>query len=101
MDTMDRDHVRRAGTGRGRLDDHPRGRGRPLPGPTPYGLGARNSDNELQEVIVIMAKDPVCGMEIDPAKAAGSVEYEGQTYYFCSPSCQQAFQADPAKHAAN
>jgi Cu+-exporting ATPase len=28
--------------------------------------------------------DPVCGMDIDPATAAGTSEYKGQTYYFCS-----------------
>lgn len=29
-------------------------------------------------------KDPVCGMEVDPARAAGSSVYKGQTYYFCA-----------------
>ncbi|MBP1694589.1 MAG: hypothetical protein H6Q37_2472, partial [Chloroflexi bacterium] len=29
-----------------------------------------------------MAKDPVCGMDIDPKTAAGESEYQGQTYYF-------------------
>lgn len=29
--------------------------------------------------------DPVCGMTVDPATAAGKFDYEGQTYYFCSP----------------
>ena len=45
-------------------------------------------------------KDPVCGMEIDPATAAGSEEYEGTTYYFCSQSCHDSFMAEPAKYAA-
>jgi Cu+-exporting ATPase len=39
--------------------------------------------------------DPVCGMEVSPDKAAGSSQYEGQTYYFCSPSCKKQFDADP------
>ena len=43
------------------------------------------------------AKDPVCGMTVDPAKAAGSSEYRGETYYFCSPGCKSKFEADPAK----
>ncbi len=43
--------------------------------------------------------DPVCGMKILPGKAAGSQEYEGQTYYFCSQSCVQKFKADPAQYA--
>jgi P-type Cu+ transporter len=39
--------------------------------------------------------DPVCGMTVDPADAAGSVEYRGQTYYFCNPSCVERFRATP------
>lgn len=45
-------------------------------------------------------KDPVCGMEIDQATAAASEEYQGQTYYFCSTSCQQRFAAAPEQYAA-
>lgn len=40
--------------------------------------------------------DPVCGMEIDPAEAAGTWEYKGRTYHFCHPSCLERFQASPA-----
>jgi YHS domain-containing protein len=29
-----------------------------------------------------MAIDPVCTMEVDPAKAAVAHEYQGDTYYF-------------------
>ena len=41
--------------------------------------------------------DPVCGMTVDPADAAGSCDYSGKTYHFCSPSCLQQFKADPAR----
>ena len=41
--------------------------------------------------------DPVCGMTVDPDNAAGSVEYEGQTYYFCSRNCVHRFREDPEK----
>ncbi|HXF51970.1 MAG TPA: YHS domain-containing protein [Dehalococcoidia bacterium] len=41
--------------------------------------------------------DPVCHMDIDPASAAGTSEYEGTTYYFCAPGCKAEFDADPAK----
>ena len=37
-------------------------------------------------------------MEVTPAKAAGSLEYKGQTYYFCAKSCLAKFQADPLKY---
>ena len=46
-----------------------------------------------------MANDPVCGMEVDRAKAAGSSVYRGVTYYFCAPVCKKAFDADPGKYA--
>ena len=39
--------------------------------------------------------DPVCGMKVDPAKAAGKFEYKGETYYFCNPNCHRKFSADP------
>jgi P-type Cu+ transporter len=39
--------------------------------------------------------DPVCGMTIDPADAAGTWDYKGRRYYFCHPSCLARFKADP------
>jgi YHS domain-containing protein len=45
-----------------------------------------------------MAKDPVCGMEVDEKTAAGKSEYQGKTYYFCSPGCKQAFDKEPEKY---
>jgi Cu+-exporting ATPase len=44
--------------------------------------------------------DPVCGMMIEPADAVGSFEYKGQRYYFCNPSCQTRFEADPEEFLA-
>jgi YHS domain-containing protein len=46
-----------------------------------------------------MAKDPVCGMEVDEKKAAGKSEYQGQTYYFCSMGCKTTFDKEPQKYA--
>lgn len=42
-----------------------------------------------------MVRDPVCGMEIDPQSAIATREHLGQTYYFCSESCMNQFDADP------
>jgi P-type Cu+ transporter len=39
--------------------------------------------------------DPVCGMRVDPARAAGSFVHDGATYYFCNPRCLERFRADP------
>jgi Cu+-exporting ATPase len=45
------------------------------------------------------ARDPVCGMSIDPETAAGgSYEYQGATYSFCNPRCRERFIADPGKY---
>jgi YHS domain-containing protein len=44
-------------------------------------------------------RDPVCGMMVDPANAAGSSEHEGQTYYFCSIECKEAFDMSPERYA--
>ena len=44
--------------------------------------------------------DPVCGMTVDPAHAAGSSRIGDRTFYFCSASCKQKFNADPAAYGA-
>jgi Cu+-exporting ATPase len=43
----------------------------------------------------VRVTDPVCGMTISPEEAVGHDEYKGQTYYFCSQSCQERFRATP------
>jgi P-type Cu+ transporter len=40
-------------------------------------------------------RDPVCGMMVDPTRAASKFDYQGQTYYFCNPGCLKKFQAQP------
>lgn len=42
-----------------------------------------------------VVKDPVCGMDVDTASAAGRSEYQGQTYYFCGAKCKEKFDIDP------
>lgn len=45
------------------------------------------------------AKDPVCGMSVDPKNAkGGSSVYKDQTYYFCNPKCKTKFDADPQNY---
>ena len=41
-------------------------------------------------------RDPVCGMEVDPAETDYSTEYDGETYYFCSESCMDSFDPEEA-----
>ncbi|MGH8635456.1 MAG: heavy metal translocating P-type ATPase [Burkholderiales bacterium] len=42
----------------------------------------------------------MCGMKVDPASAAESFQYQGNTYYFCCDGCLAMFRADPAKYLA-
>jgi Cu+-exporting ATPase len=44
-----------------------------------------------------MERDPVCDMEVDPRTAPKS-EFQGHTYYFCSLTCKQAFDANPQEY---
>jgi Cu+-exporting ATPase len=45
----------------------------------------------------VREKDPVCGMSVDPSKAAAKQEFRGNTYYFCSTRCAERFAQDPEK----
>ncbi len=46
-----------------------------------------------------MAKDPVCGMQVEESKAAGTSVYQGKTFYFCAPGCKAKFDQNPAQYA--
>lgn len=48
-----------------------------------------------------MAKDPVCGMNVDEKKAVATAVYNGKTYYFCAQVCKRAFEKTPEKYAEN
>ena len=51
------------------------------------------SDDERPSAAI----DPVCGMTVDPDSAAGSYEYKGRAYYFCSTQCLHKFRDDPER----
>jgi Cu+-exporting ATPase len=87
----------RAGYPRRRPGTHARGMGGgPIAGPS----AARSADGKPEEEVVRMAVDPICKMQVDPAKAAGSSTYKGQTYYFCALSCKETFDKNPERYAA-
>ncbi|RJP79885.1 MAG: YHS domain-containing protein [Candidatus Zixiibacteriota bacterium] len=44
------------------------------------------------------SKDPVCGMEVDPASAQYTIESPHGTIYFCSASCKEKFAANPSAY---
>src|ERR1700722_1703738 len=48
----------------------------------------------------VREKDPVCGMTVEPSKAAAKQEFRGTTYYFCSRGCAARFAKEPEKFLA-
>lgn len=54
----------------------------------------------FKEEALVTVKDPVCGMEIEPATAYGQTEYGGKTYYFCSKHCEDEFKKNPERYAS-
>jgi Cu+-exporting ATPase len=44
------------------------------------------------------ARDPVCGMTVDPHTTPHRHTHKSHTYYFCSAGCRTKFAADPAKY---
>jgi len=47
-----------------------------------------------------MARDPVCGMQVDEKSAVIKAQHNGQTYYFCSPGCKATFEKEPARYTS-
>src|SRR5579864_2723849 len=45
-----------------------------------------------------LERDPVCGMNVDPASAKHVHEHAGKKYYFCCGGCGEKFKADPGKY---
>lgn len=44
------------------------------------------------------ATDPVCHMTVNTETAQHKSEYQGNTYYFCSPGCKKSFEKEPEKY---
>jgi YHS domain-containing protein/copper chaperone CopZ len=49
----------------------------------------------LSPKIQTVARDPVCGMTVEPSSAAAERVHEGQTFYFCAKGCAERFEKDP------
>ena len=58
------------------------------------------SSDDMEEAMRNEARDPVCGMTVDPSTSAISDEHGGQIYYFCGEGCRTKFQADPDPYLA-
>src|SRR6184192_1863971 len=46
----------------------------------------------------LMERDPVCGMQVDPASARAKMEHGGRTYFFCCTGCAEKFEAAPEQY---
>ena len=64
------------------------------------GQSERKSPPMAMEPLGGMAKDPVCGMDVDPATSKHRVEHDGQIYHFCAANCRAKFIADPNRYLA-
>jgi len=47
-----------------------------------------------------LERDPVCGMNVNPATAKHIHDHGGKNFYFCCAPCVEKFKADPAKYLA-
>lgn len=46
-------------------------------------------------------KDPVCGMDVNPATSTLTAVHDGETFHFCSADCQAKFEANPNQYAGH
>ncbi|MGM0516776.1 MAG: heavy metal translocating P-type ATPase [Pseudomonadota bacterium] len=51
--------------------------------------------NQSPEESADQATDPVCGMQVDPARAEHTTHYHGEDWHFCSAGCKARFEEDP------
>ena len=61
------------------------------------GQAMRERHHAGGEAASATVRDPVCGMDVNPKDAAGTLDYRGKTYFFCSPSCIEKFRAGPER----
>lgn len=64
------------------------------------GHGRHGGHGSGKTVASGTARDPVCGMELDPRSAAATRAHRGRTYHFCSTDCHDRFAHEPDKYLA-
>jgi len=55
-------------------------------------------EDEHTGPVTTLARDPVCGMNVNPATAKHTYDYAGKTYYFCCARCTEKFKSNPATY---
>ncbi len=59
---------------------------------------AHHPDRESPAAAPAMATDPVCGMQVDPAKSQHRLEVDGGTVTFCCRPCLEKYSQDPERY---
>src|SRR5574341_229188 len=63
-------------------------------------MGVKAMDATVHTERAAAAIDPVCGMQVDPARAPACLEHSGETVFFCSEHCRAKFAAAPEAYRA-
>jgi Cu+-exporting ATPase len=71
---------------------------RPAPGLVMLGATPTKIATKALTTVPTTAKDPVCGMNVDPTTAKYKLDHSGRSYYFCSAHCVEKFRADPQRY---
>ena len=65
-----------------------------------HGTGGGCCGGAAARPMPAAARDPVCGMDVDPARTQHHAEHAGDTYHFCCNGCRTKFVADPGRYLA-
>ncbi|WP_024582907.1 heavy metal translocating P-type ATPase [Bradyrhizobium sp. OHSU_III] len=63
--------------------------------------GCCGGEHDHHHGVATSVRDPVCGMNVDPATTKHRLEYHGDTYHFCSAGCRSKFEAAPEQYLGN
>jgi len=64
----------------------------------PHRLNSNFMSTKPSNPAPTLERDPVCGMNVNPATAKHVFGHSGKNYYFCCAPCVEKFKADPAKY---
>ncbi|WP_297739981.1 heavy metal-binding domain-containing protein, partial [Nocardioides sp.] len=62
-------------------------------------MASHSNHHEARPIPTV--KDPVCGMDVNPATSTLTAAHEGETFHFCSAGCQSKFEANPDQYAGH
>jgi Cu+-exporting ATPase len=65
---------------------------------TAAGNGGHAGQHQQHSDPAKTARDPVCGMTVNPETSRHRFEHNGATYHFCSDGCRTKFESDPLKY---